>query len=209
MVVERLVSLWEGLFSGAMLNFRRVPTATLLLSMSQTSQPPEKIAKNCSVLYKRIGFCGRTKQDHPCWIQLQKHDFRDSFPTATYATCSFPTSPLKLFELFLMLPPCSAPQTRSFPTWKLLNLHRISQAISGSWDPWLIFPQVASTFFMPLSISDIWLWSHVFKLVSVASCETQQGWRLSLQMAGNQAPSTMVTSSVIIMPSPCQRGIKI
>ena len=27
--------------------------------------------------------------------------------------------------------------------------------------------------------------------------------------AGNQAPSTMVTSSVIIMPSPCQRGIKI
>ena len=30
-------------------------------------------------------------------------------------------SPLKIFQLFFMLPPCSAPQTRSFPTWKLLR----------------------------------------------------------------------------------------
>ena len=136
--------------------------------------------------------------------------------TLAELNCQTHDSPLKIFQLFFMLPPCSAPQTRSFPTWKLrscrpLKLEEFVEVHRGtSWDPWLIFPQVASTFFMLFSISDIWLWSHVFKLVSVASCETQQQrWRLSLQMAGNQALSTMVTSSTIITPSPCQRGIKI
>lgn len=108
--------------------------------------------------------------------------------TLAESHCKTHDSPLKIFQLFFMLPPCSAPQTRSFPTWKSESCSaghyagRVFEVHRGtSWDPWLIFPQVASTFFMPFSISDIWLWSHAFKLVSVASCGTQQQrWRLSL-----------------------------